>query len=60
MRRFGVEMVEWDAVERLINVGLLERAGPRLRTTPAGCLVLDSLLGAIAANSPWNSALQHS
>ena len=59
-RRFGVEMVDWNAVERLAGIGLLEREGTRLKTSSSGRLVLDSLLGAIAASSPSNSALQHS
>ena len=59
-RRFGIEMVDWAAVKRFEDAGLLERDGTRLTATPAGRLVLDSLLGAIAASSPSNSALQHS
>ena len=59
-RRFGIEMVDWAAVKRFEDAGLLERDGTRLTATSAGRLVLDSLLGAIAASSPSNSALQHS
>ena len=59
-RRYGIEMVDWAAVKRFEDAGLLERDGTRLTATSAGRLVLDSLLGAIAASSPSNSALQHS
>ena len=59
-RRVGVELVDWNAVERLAGIGLRECEGTRLRTSSSGRLVLDSLLGAIAASSPSNSALQHS
>ena len=59
-RRFGIEMVDWAAVKRFEDAGLLEQDGTRLTATSAGRLVLDSLLGAIAASSPSNSALQHS
>lgn len=58
--RFGVEIVCWDAVDRMAATQLLERDGTRIRTTAAGRLVLDSLLGAIAATTPSNSALQPS
>ena len=37
------------SVERMIGHQLLERDGPRLRTTPAGRLLLDSILAEIAA-----------
>ncbi len=48
-QRFGVPAVDWSAVERHSNMGLLERNDGRIRTTPQGRLVLDSLLAAIAA-----------
>ena len=48
--RLGVERIVDDtAVERLAGHGLLERDGPILRTTPAGRLLLDSILAEIAA-----------
>jgi oxygen-independent coproporphyrinogen-3 oxidase len=37
------------AVDRLARLGLLERHGPLVRTTPAGRLLLDSILAEIAA-----------
>ena len=48
--RFGVERIVDDAmVERLAGHGLLLREEGRLRTTPAGRLLLDSILAEIAA-----------
>jgi putative oxygen-independent coproporphyrinogen III oxidase len=48
--RLGVErLVDQRAVERLIGHGLLECEEARLRTTPAGRLLLDSILAEIAA-----------
>ena len=47
--RVGVDrIVDEAAVDRLIRLDLLERAGPRLRTTLAGRLLLDSILAEIA------------
>jgi len=48
-QRFDVPVVDWPAVERYSNAGLLERNDDRIRTTSKGRLVLDSLLAAIAA-----------
>ena len=48
-QRFGVPVVDWTAVERYSNAGLLDRDGDRIRTTSRGRLVLDSLLAEIAA-----------
>ena len=49
-KRLGVERIVDDkAVERLSAHGLLERQGDRLRTTPSGRLLLDSILAEIAA-----------
>ncbi|QDP18874.1 radical SAM family heme chaperone HemW [Sphingomonas xanthus] len=49
-RRLGVERIVDDAaVDRLAGHGLLQREGTRLRTTPAGRLLLDSILAEIAA-----------
>ena len=48
-RRLGVEIIEPRATGRLISSGHLEWHGNRLRTTLAGRLVLDHVLGEIAA-----------
>ena len=45
----GQRIVDNHSVEQLIGHGLLERDGPRLRTSPAGRLLLDSILAEIAA-----------
>jgi oxygen-independent coproporphyrinogen-3 oxidase len=48
--RFGLpSIVDWRAVDRLVQSGHLERDGRRLATTPAGRLVLDRILGEVAA-----------
>jgi len=47
--RFGVHAVDEAAVARLITTGHLERDGNRLRVTQNGRLLLDAVLGAIAA-----------
>ena len=48
--RLGVDrLVDEAAVERMIGHGLLARNGPILRTTPAGRLLLDSILVEVAA-----------
>jgi putative oxygen-independent coproporphyrinogen III oxidase len=48
-QRFGTKLVDSEAVDRLIATGHLERDGRRLRTTPAGRLLLDRVLAEIAA-----------
>ena len=49
-RRIGVErIVDEEKVDRLVGHDLLERDSERLRTTPAGRLLLDSILAEIAA-----------
>ena len=48
-QRFDRRLVDDNAVDRLIATGHLERDGPRLRTTPAGRLLLDRVLAEIAA-----------
>ena len=48
-QRFDVAVVNWAAVDRLSDEGLLDRDGGRIRATSSGRLVLDSLLTAIAA-----------
>jgi oxygen-independent coproporphyrinogen-3 oxidase len=48
--RLGVDrIVDDSAVDRLIGHGLLERDGTIVRTSPAGRLLLDSILAEIAA-----------
>ena len=42
-------LVDWRAADRLVVHGLLWREGERLGTTPAGRLLLDSILAEIAA-----------
>jgi putative oxygen-independent coproporphyrinogen III oxidase len=48
-QRFGQPVVEWDAVDRFAASGHLQRAGRHLKLSPSGRLVLDYLLGEIAA-----------
>jgi oxygen-independent coproporphyrinogen-3 oxidase len=48
-KRFGVKIADPNAIQRLIATGHLAQSGPRVAATPAGRLVLDSLLGQIAA-----------
>jgi oxygen-independent coproporphyrinogen-3 oxidase len=48
-KRFGLPVVDWAAVERFSDSGLLEADERRVRATAQGRLVLDSLLAAIAA-----------
>ena len=48
--RVGVErLVDESAIDRLERLGLLERSDNRLAVTPAGRLLLDSILAEIAA-----------
>jgi oxygen-independent coproporphyrinogen-3 oxidase len=48
--RLGVPaIVSWPAVDRLVRSGHLTRTGGRIAPTPAGRLVLDHILGEIAA-----------
>ncbi|HEU0284190.1 MAG TPA: radical SAM family heme chaperone HemW [Sphingomicrobium sp.] len=48
-QRFGTRLVDEQAVDRLVKSGHLSRDGSRLRATPAGRLLLDRVLGEIAA-----------
>jgi len=51
--RFGLEsIVDWDRIERLGQSGHLRREGTRIELTPAGRLLLDHILGEIAAAEP--------
>ncbi|NUT00817.1 MAG: coproporphyrinogen III oxidase [Sphingomonas sp.] len=47
--RFGKVVVNEAAVDRLVGTGHLERDRERIRTTPAGRLLLDRVLAEIAA-----------
>ncbi|MFL6753028.1 MAG: radical SAM family heme chaperone HemW [Sphingomicrobium sp.] len=47
--RFGARVVEWPRVERLVRSGHLRRAGTRIALTAKGRLLLDHILGEIAA-----------
>jgi oxygen-independent coproporphyrinogen-3 oxidase len=48
--RFGLEaIVDWARVERLVGSGHLERDGSRIAVTTRGRLLLDAILGEIAA-----------
>ena len=47
---YGVEAVEWSAVERLVASGHLTRRRTRIALTERGRLLLDHILGAIAAS----------
>ena len=48
-QRFGGPLIDSEAVDRLFATGHIERKGSRLRTTPAGRLLLDRVLAEIAA-----------
>jgi putative oxygen-independent coproporphyrinogen III oxidase len=56
-RRFGVSLVDWSRVERLVRSGHLTRNGARIAATATGRLLLDSILGEIAADQPMASAV---
>ena len=48
--RFGLpDVVDWSRVERLVGSGHLAREGSRIALTPRGRLLLDHILGEIAA-----------
>ena len=46
---YGVEAVDWKAVERLVSSGHLVRDDSRIRLTDSGRLLLDHILGLVAA-----------
>jgi oxygen-independent coproporphyrinogen-3 oxidase len=48
-QRLQAPIVDWTAVDRYSDAGLLDRESGRVRATSKGRLVLDSLLAAIAA-----------
>ena len=45
----GHALVDERSVDRMVGHGLLERDGPRIRTSSAGRLLLDAILAEIAA-----------
>jgi oxygen-independent coproporphyrinogen-3 oxidase len=48
--RFGLpNIVDWDRVDRLVGSGHVSREGTRIALTARGRLLLDHILGAIAA-----------
>jgi oxygen-independent coproporphyrinogen-3 oxidase len=50
-QRFGVTSVDWPRVDRLAASGHLFRDGGRIALTPSGRLLLDHILGEIAARN---------
>jgi oxygen-independent coproporphyrinogen-3 oxidase len=51
--RFGLtSIVDWQRVDRLVGSGHLKREGTHIATTAAGRLLLDHILGEIAALQP--------
>ena len=49
-RRFGLEsIVDWARVDRMVGLGHLSRNGERIAVTPGGRLLLEAILGEIAA-----------
>jgi len=46
--RFGVRLVDWSRVDRLVDSGHVTRSGGRVAVTPRGRLVLDAVLREIA------------
>ena len=48
-KRFGVPVVDWARVERLVESGHLARSDANIAATPAGRLVLDRILAEVAA-----------
>ena len=56
-RRFGIgSVVDWTKVDRLAASGHLARENGRIALTPSGRLLLDHILGEIAATEPMASA----
>lgn len=56
--RFGVDsVVDWPRVERLVGSGHLTRDASRIALTGAGRLLLDHILGEIAASEPMALAV---
>jgi putative oxygen-independent coproporphyrinogen III oxidase len=58
-KRFGISsVIDWQRVERLTESGHLRRDGSHIALTPAGQLLLDHILGEIAAAEPNYAAEQ--
>ena len=56
--RFGLmSIVDWERVERLVASGHIRREGTRIQLTAAGRLLLDHILGEIAAVKPKDLAI---
>jgi coproporphyrinogen III oxidase-like Fe-S oxidoreductase len=47
--RFGVAVVDWRRIDRLVQSGHIERDQGRIRLKAKGRLLLDAILGEIAA-----------
>ena len=56
-RRFEISVVDWSRVDRLVDSHYLAREGSRVATTAKGRLLLDAILGEIAAAEPRASAV---
>jgi oxygen-independent coproporphyrinogen-3 oxidase len=57
--RFGLDsVVEWQRVDRLLDSGHLKRDRARIALTPKGRLLLDHILGQIAASEPKALAVE--
>jgi oxygen-independent coproporphyrinogen-3 oxidase len=48
-RRFGIAVVDWPRVNRLVESGHVARSDTRIAVTPEGRLVLDRVLAEVAA-----------
>jgi len=57
-KRFGLDtIVDWSRVDRLAGSGHLRRSGTRIALTASGRLLLDHILGEIAAPRPMGLAI---
>jgi putative oxygen-independent coproporphyrinogen III oxidase len=56
-RRFEISVVDWSRVDRLVDSHYLAREGSRVATTAKGRLLLDAIIGEIAAAEPRASAV---
>ena len=56
--RFGLaSVVDWSRVERLVRSGHLTSDGRQITVTSRGRLLLDHILGEIAARTPMDAAV---
>ena len=55
--RFDHKVVDWARVDRLASSGHIARDGPRIALTARGRLLLDHILGEIAASEPMALAV---